>query len=695
MNTSNETLTDLLINNGVSQDDLDSSKIREYTVLYCIYWANRLKNNPEEQAKIVDSLSIYLGIDKVQLNDIINNPDLIIQSQDYILNTLTPTKSIDLLITKSSDNESLQEFLTYTRGIFPAGLAIPGGLIIQEDYYNPLGIRTELYAALRVAGQKVLHLNEGLNILKEYNDHGAEYYSVSNGKAKIVLEPLDERGYEFKENIKSVLRPSDPRHIVDTIGFKCHIEGDYTLTDEYQWTRRDVILSQNSNIKIAFNHHRELIAQLTAQTSLQKEMGYKEYKFIRSIVDNPVEMYNQLQQRFLANENNVNTSMPELFPVVNSLLTKMYDTKYNEICIFNTTLAGIRDKATISLRHCSLIKRVFCPYLPTVRAVFEAIAFFDIVARERKSFYSTISKDKIEEHNPRDNKNASYHMYRYKYRLDDMLSKIPQELIIPTFESFSATDLIKVRCVPIRFVGLSTDFLYVDEFEQSPEEFLMHDVNHSWRMMNEDRLYMKDKGMELKDIITQSHNDTDQILQLLRITEEDTKLQLELKKIKEIILFEVIHEDARPLLKDLLSSYIQLKEGGTVPFEVPRIDPVTGYMDVVDTLDTGISTLSYVRNKLQYGFYDHVDAQSTELVDPNYRSSNYIAQAAYEFLIELGAKPTIEAAIEENGNISYDWLLKRVCAVGPDNIHNTDYVDPLVIEHGDGAQKLNPKRYQA
>jgi hypothetical protein len=695
MNTSNETLTDLLINNGVNQEDLDSSKIREYTVLYCIYWANRLKNNPEEQSKIIDSLSIYLGIDEVRLNDIINNNNLIIQSQDYIENTLTPTKSIDLLITKSSDNESLQEFLTYKRDVFPFGIAIPGGLINQEDYNNPLGIRTELYSALRVAGQKVLHLNEGLNILKEFNDHGAEYYSVSNGKAKITIEPLDEKGYEFKENIKSVLRPSDPRHIVDTIAFKCRIEGEYTLTDDYQWTRRDAILSQNSLIKIAFNHHRELIAQLTAQTSLEKEMGYKEYKFIRSIVDNPVELYNQLKQRFLLNENNVNTSMPELFPVVNSLLTKMYESKYNEICIFNTTLAGIRDKATISLRHCSLMNRVFCPYLPTIRAVFEAIAFFDIVARERRSFYSTISKDKIEEHNPRDNKNASYHMYRYKYRLDDMLSKIPQELIIPTFESFSATDLIKVRCVPIRFVGLSTDFLYVDEFEQSPEEFLMHDVNHSWRMMNEDRIYMKDSGIELKDIITQSHKDTDEILKLLRINSNDTKLQLELKKIKEIILFEVIHEDARPLLKELISSYIQLKEGGTVPFEVPRIDPVTGYMDVVDTLDTGISTLSYVRNKLQYGFYDHVDAQSTELVDPDYRSSKYIAQAAYEFLIELGAKPVKDAVLEGNGNISYDWLLKRVCAVGPDNIHNTDYVDPLVIEHGDGAQKLNPKRYQA
>ncbi len=43
----------------------------------------------------------------------------------------------------------------------------------------------------------------------------------------------------------------------------------------------------------------------------------------------------------------------------------------------------------------------------------------------------------------------------------------------------------------------------------------------------------------------------------------------------------------------------------------------------------------------------------------------------------------------------YDWLLRRTCAVGPDNIHGTDHVDPDVEKYGDGAEKVNPKRYQA
>jgi hypothetical protein len=33
--------------------------------------------------------------------------------------------------------------------------------------------------------------------------------------------------------------------------------------------------------------------------------------------------------------------------------------------------------------------------------------------------------------------------------------------------------------------------------------------------------------------------------------------------------------------------------------------------------------------------------------------------------------------------------------VGPDNIHDSVTVDPLLEQFGDGADRLNPKRYQA
>ncbi len=64
-------------------------------------------------------------------------------------------------------------------------------------------------------------------------------------------------------------------------------------------------------------------------------------------------------------------------------------------------------------------------------------------------------------------------------------------------------------------------------------------------------------------------------------------------------------------------------------------------------------------------------------------------------LKELDATPAEYAELDTDGHIAYEWLLRRTCAVGPDNIHNMDHIDPDVEKYGDGAKKLNPKRYQA
>jgi hypothetical protein len=235
----------------------------------------------------------------------------------------------------------------------------------------------------------------------------------------------------------------------------------------------------------------------------------------------------------------------------------------------------------------------------------------------------------------------------------------------------------------------------VDEFEQSPEEFYMHDFNHSWRMSMEDRDCLKKYGRTPEKLIEESNQFIDEYLDQIKILASDSEEEREVKKLKKIILFEIVHEDARPFLRDVICDYIQQMEGGSVPFEVPRIDTETHYLDVVDTLDTGISTLSYVRNKLQHGFYDHVDAQLPQIVGLKYRTAAWITRAAHEMLVELDAEPSPKADLDEKGHVSYEWLLRRTCSVGPDNIHDADKVDNSLEEFGDGAIRLNPKRYQS
>lgn len=439
------------------------------------------------------------------------------------------------------------------------------------------------------------------------------------------------------------------------------------------------------------SHHRELVAHISAQTSVEKERSLKEKEFIRGFITDPLGAYTTLTSRFESEGNSPEVSFPELFPVADRMLKGMLTPEINALCERQPIFAGIRDKAVISLRHVSLKNRTFCPYLPTLLAITESLAFYDLVAREKRGFYAAMKKDGITEHNPAATPYASYHMYRYKYRVNQLLQMVPQEIVIPTFESLSATDLMRVRGVPVRFVGLSEDFLYVDEFEQSPEEFFAHDANHSWRMVMEDRQAEKKYGRTKKELIAESNVFIAEYLDKIKIRKGDPEEVREIKKLKKIILFEIVHEDARPFLRDVICRAIQTKEGAAVPFEVPRIDKKTGYMDVVDTLDTGISTLSYVRNKLQHGFYDQVDAQLPQIVDPKYRTSKWIAWAAHEMLLELGAAPEPHAETDYYGNVSYQWLLERTTSAGPDNVHEAAVQDEAVQEE----VKLNPKRYQA
>jgi hypothetical protein len=687
--------------NAISDSAIDSGAIRIGSVLYMAYWQHRLQHNTDEQGRIRTHLAEYIGTSSHNASSLCDRifRDAVLRetARDYVEGLLLPVKTVDLVVTRQDGVSPDDRYvLCAQRSYYPKGSALPGGIVTDADEANTLGLRPDVFAALRVAGEKILGGISNVQYGTETGDDGRIRYVVSapGGGTSVVIHPEDCDGYRFRENIRTVLRPSDPRHIVDTVGFRCELRGD--PPPGLTWKSRAEVLSAESPAGgFVFNHHREIVSHIIARTSVSKERNLKERDFIRSILKDPLGAYEKLRSEFSRAKYPRMVSRPELFPVVDRLLEAAYTPEMNKLCVNDPILAGIRDKVTINLRQVSLKNRVFCPYVPTLNAIADGIAFFDVVARHKKGFYEGMPKDAIVEHNPAETPHASYHMYRYKYRLDELLCRAPDEILIPTFEPLSATDLMRVRGVPIRFLGLSTDFIYVDEFDQSPEEFMMHDANHSWRMMAEDDRCESVYNMSREELIAESMRFSKEYLDRIKILPTDPEEVRELKKLKKIILFEIVHEDARPFLRDVVCAYIQQREGSSVPFEVPHIDPETGYMDIVDTMDTGISTLSYVRNKLQHGFYDHVDAQMPQIVSPEYRTSTWIARAAYEMLVELGAKPAPHAELDAHGYVAQEWLLKRVCSVGPDNIHDSVTVDPLLEQFGDGADRLNPKRYQA
>jgi hypothetical protein len=56
-------LTSKLVELGISKSDIEDKTIRLQTILYQIYWYDRLKNNPQEQQTVFDSFVNYLFLD--------------------------------------------------------------------------------------------------------------------------------------------------------------------------------------------------------------------------------------------------------------------------------------------------------------------------------------------------------------------------------------------------------------------------------------------------------------------------------------------------------------------------------------------------------------------------------------------------------------------------------------------------------
>lgn len=76
-------------------------------------------------------------------------------------------------------------------------------------------------------------------------------------------------------------------------------------------------------------------------------------------------------------------------------------------------------------------------------------------------------------------------------------------------------------------------------------------------------------------------------------------------------------------------------------------------------------------------------------MNPFYRKSNFIAEAAFEMIIDLSK--ILSRPVE----VDYEYVLKRVCSAGPDNIYEAVQEDENVEKYGDGVHSLNPKRYQS
>jgi hypothetical protein len=140
-------------------------------------------------------------------------------------------------------------------------------------------------------------------------------------------------------------------------------------------------------------------------------------------------------------------------------------------------------------------------------------------------------------------------------------------------------------------------------------------------------------------------------------------------------------------MRDTIISSIQTWEWLDIHKENIIVDPKTGYFSREETVEAqwGISPLAFLLHKLQHWFFDQVDSQISQIVSPEFRTAENIAQAAYEILVDLDAKALPWVEVDGQWNISLDWLLKRTCSKSPYKTHNKYFVDNSSEKYWDGT----------
>ncbi|MCH2189199.1 hypothetical protein MK079_05235, partial [Candidatus Gracilibacteria bacterium] len=555
------------------------------SALYLIYWYHRTRNNPTKQAEMLQNISEYFGSKHIKdIKKVLENSEIKQGVFEHVEGNVLIQPTVDIVV------EQENNILCIEREWFPKGPALIGGLLLDEDEDNILNIEPKIFAALRIAGKKII---TGECIY--YEDENNYYVSNPQKSLQVKLEKDSTKGYKYKDKVTRMIEPSDPRHMVDTRGFQMEVVGN--VQDEHLvWINKNDILNlENQKGGLAFGHHRQIVAELHKQEQGIDQDSIDHHNWVRGIIENPLENYQDIKERFEKNNNHPETPCPELLPIVKKMIHDLYSDDINSLCAKDTFAVGERHFVDNALKHCFSDNQKVCPYRSTLYAIMDAIKFFDIIARMKIGFYDEWSTDTFNEQDPRKQQYAYFFNHKYKNHLDAMLAKFPDEIIIPTYEHLGATDLMKVRGIPLRFVGLSNEFLYVDEFWQSPVEFLGHDGDHSVRMAYEDEKYCEKNNILRDEFIKASTQFGNTYLKNIKIKKTDSIEEKELKKLKKLVLFEIIHEDSKPFMKDVIIDAIKKEEGFDIHRENIITDPQTGYMTREHTVEThgGISPLAF------------------------------------------------------------------------------------------------------
>jgi len=332
---------------------------------------------------------------------------------------------------------------------------------------------------------------------------------------------------------------------------------------------------------------------------------------ITNIINNPYNSYIGMIKRLRANKGN--TEFRELKGVVYYLFK----------CVEGIKGEYMSEFAKISLQGINCIRKLNYPYYATNILVEELLRIYDVHIRNESTPGTYIKY---------------YHHFRYRSYLLYMLSEYDNNIVFPTSKSIGSTDLIKIRCVPVLFLGVADQPMHADQYINTPLDFYAHDVQHIRRQYQETERYYDTLVKHKKYYVQRSPLDmlsrdvfykamesfTKTLLPLIVIKKEDSKDTRALKQWVKIIVFEVVHEKAWPITKFSLCRNIKL---GYDIFPIETVVVEDGNIKTLDERFEDPTTLSNLYHKIRHGFYDNIEEANEQILLGNYRTSEYLMKA--------------------------------------------------------------------
>lgn len=387
--------------------------------------------------------------------------------------------------------------------------------------------------------------------------------------------------------------------------------------------------------------------------------------FEDKIIESPLEHYVELRGRL--EKDGLNASFPEFKPAVDHLLTEIESDYFKPVLEQHPDLALEVKEVKTLLAHVNFdfifddeeaypYPKPFpgpFPYRPTIDAIESALRLLD----------------KLNRFEPGNRAVPLYHFDRYAYHRHALVTD-PNLIVFPTIKNLTFFDLIRVRSVPIGFVGVVSRTIRVDRHYQSPLDFWYHDLNHVRRMYGYMLLSQKKHGYDTNQKQTDFYREMENFIEskiipnIVKLPKGSPREEIALRRMIRMIFFEILHESALTAEPDVIIDDL-LRPSGPQPFEhmmtkvekhdkesIEKLRTPTGNLKSGISLmgvknetvtiryffDRAIALLGNVYNKINFGFYDDPESPSEFVVPLGYRKAENIVAAAKKIFEILGVK---------------------------------------------------------